>query len=126
MAEDSISNDDDTSEIVVEWWGARLSKSIASIFAHSTSANSTSNYNDDDGYSTTSSSPPPPIIDVQPMPVPANISTTNTNTTNDWLHFCIMVLLEGKHGKMNISSAYLMQILCIRTPTYAYLSLNLL
>ena len=124
MAEDSISNDDDASEIAAEWWGARLSKSIASIFAHSTctSANSTSTTTMMD---IQQQPPPPPIIDVQPVPVPANISTTNAAKNNDWLHFCIMALLEGKHGKNSMSSsfciscAYLMHILCIRIPTHA-------
>ena len=65
MAEDSISNDDDTSEIAAEWWGARLSKSISSIFArsNSTSTNSTSTLTMMD----IQQQPPlPPIIDVQP------------------------------------------------------------
>ena len=104
MAEDSISNEDYASGIAVEWWGARLSKSIASIFArHSTSTTSTNST------STTMMMdiqqqpppPPPPIIDVQ-TPVPAKPSTTNA-LNNDWLHFCIMALLEGKYGENSIS-----------------------
>ena len=113
MAEDSISNDDDTSEIAAEWWGARLSKSISSIFArsNSTSTNSTSTLTMMD----IQQQPPlPPIIDVQP-PVTAE-PPTNTAKNNDWLHFCIMTLLEGKYGKNIMSSSlctYLVHILCI-------------
>ena len=97
MAEDSISNDDDASEMGAEWWGARLSKSIASLFArHSTSTSATS--------ISTTTMMDIQHIDVQPMPVPAKPSTTNV-VNNDWLHFCIMALLEGKHGKNSISSS---------------------
>lgn len=101
MAEDSISNDDDASEMGAEWWGARLSKSIASIFAYSnsTSTNSTSTTTMMD---IQQQPPPPPIIDVQ-IPVTAEPPSTNAAKNNDWLHFCIMALLEGKYGKNSIS-----------------------
>jgi len=43
------------------------------------------------------------IVDVQP-PVPVAINPLpNTTTNNELLHFCIMVLLEGKHGKNSMS-----------------------
>lgn len=46
------------------------------------------------------------IVDVQPpVPVPVSVAINplpNTTTNNEWLHFCIMVLLEGKHGKIQI------------------------
>jgi hypothetical protein len=122
MAEDSISNDDDASEMGAEWWGARLSKFIASIFAQS---NSTSTANSTTTMMDIQQQPPPPIIDAQPVPVPAKPSTTNA-VNNDWLHFCIMVLLEGKHGKnvhilcTSYSYAYLMY--SNPNSTYIYLS----
>ena len=103
MAEDSISNDDDASEMGAECWGVRLSKSIASLFAHHstspTSTNSTSTMMD-----IQQQPPPPPIIDVQ-IPVPAEPPSTNAAKNNEWLHFCIMALLEGKYGKNSISSS---------------------
>ena len=54
--------------------------------------------------STTKDTSPTKIVDVQPpMPPIATIDPpTNTTDNNKWLHFCIMVLLEGKHGKIQI------------------------
>ena len=50
--------------------------------------------------STTKDTSPTKIIDVQPpMPVATINPPTNTTANNKWLFFCIMVLLEGKHGK---------------------------
>ena len=44
-----------------------------------------------------------------------NPPTTNTMANNEWLHFCIMVLLEGKHGKIvyvYVVCSYLIMCLC--------------
>ena len=79
MAEDSINDDGDASVIGAEWWGSRLSKSIiASIFA--------------------------PMKDVQhtqpAQHVPSAYPSTTNAVNNNRLHYCIMVLLEGKYGKI--------------------------
>ena len=76
---------------------------------------------------------PTKIIDVQPPVPPVVINPPpNTTTNNEWLHFSIMVLLEGKHGKIqyiylyvHISCAYLMHLCISYAPLCISLSLNL-
>ena len=100
MDEDNNSNAKDAIDDGVGWGMMALKSFVpfACYFSQSTKTKDTS---------------PTKIVDVQPpvpLPVAINPPTTNTTTNNEWLHFCIMVLLEGKHGKMN-TYAYLMHIL---------------
>ena len=106
MNEDSNSNAKDAIDEGVGW-GMMTLKSFVPLACHFSQSTST-----------TKDTSPTKIVDVQP-PVPVAINPpANTTINNEWLHFCIMVLLEGKHGKMsNRMCTYLVHILCI---SYAF------
>jgi len=86
MDEDSNSNAKDAINDEVGWGMMTLKSFVpfACYFSQSTAKDTS----------------PTKIVDVQPpAPVAINPPTNDTTTNNEWLHFCIMVLLEGKHGK---------------------------